>query len=62
MSSVYIFRGRIVFKFHDNIYLPAQLLNLAMEGSGPGADVACECTQTYHCMKQILDVISVYFY
>ena len=29
-------------------------------GSGPSADVACECTQTYRCIKQILNVMSVF--
>ena len=27
-----------------------------MEASGPGADVACECTQAHHCIKQSLNV------
>ena len=30
-----------------------------MEGSGLNADVVCECTQTYHCIKQILDVMNI---
>ena len=30
-----------------------------MEGPGPIADVACECKQTYHCIKQILNVMSI---
>ena len=59
MSSVYIFTGRIGFKFYDYIYLPAQLVNLVMEEPGPIADVACECKQTYHCIKQILNVMSI---
>ena len=29
-------------------------------GSGPRADVACECTQTYSCIKQILNVMSIF--
>ena len=29
-------------------------------GSGPSADVACECTQTYRCIKQILNVMSIF--
>ena len=37
MSSMYIFTGRIGFKCHDHIYLPAQLVNLVMERSGPSA-------------------------
>ena len=28
-------------------------------GSGPNADLACECTQTYHCIKQIFYVMSI---
>ena len=59
MSSVYIFTGTTDFKFHEHIYLPVQLVNLLMEGSGLSADLACECTQTYQCIKQILDVMSI---
>ena len=29
-------------------------------GSGSSADVACECTQTDHCIKQILNVMSIF--
>ena len=29
-------------------------------GSGPSADVVCECTQTYHCIKQIFNVMSIF--
>ena len=28
-------------------------------GSGPNADLACESTQTYHCIKQIFYVMSI---
>ena len=28
-------------------------------GSGINADLACECTQTYHCIKQIFYVMSI---
>ena len=28
-------------------------------GSGPNADVACEWTQTYHCIKQIFYAMSI---
>ena len=28
-------------------------------GSGPNADLACECTQTYHGIKQIFYVMSI---
>ena len=28
-------------------------------GSPPNADLACECTQTYHCIKQIFYVMSI---
>ena len=29
-------------------------------GSGQNPDVACECTQTYRCIKQILNVMSIF--
>ena len=29
-------------------------------GSGPNADLACECTQTYRCVKQSFNVISIF--
>ena len=28
-------------------------------GFGPNADLACECTQTYHCIKPIFYVMSI---
>ena len=28
-------------------------------GSGPNADLACECTQTYHCIKKTFYVMSI---
>ena len=59
MSSVYIFTGRNGFKCNDYIYLPVQLVNLLMEGSGMNADVVCKCTQTYHCIKQIFAVMNI---
>ena len=29
-------------------------------GSGPNADLACECTQTYRCIKKIFNVMSIF--
>ena len=51
---------KVIFKFYDFIYLPAQMVNLVMEQIGLCADVACKCTQTYHCIKQILNVTSIF--
>ena len=44
--------AKVIFKFHDYISLLAELVILVMEGSGPSADVACECTQTYLPLHQ----------
>ena len=59
MSSVCTFTGTIGFKFRDYIYLPVQMVILLMGGSGLCADVVCDCTQTYQCIKQILDFMSI---
>ena len=29
-------------------------------GSGPNADLACEFTQTYRCIKKIFNVMSIF--
>ena len=48
----------VKFKLHDYIYLQAQLVNLVMDWVqvlmlGVNA-------QTYHCIKQILNVMSIF--
>ena len=56
MSSVYIFTSRIVFKFHDHIYLPAQLLNLVMKDLVRVLMLHANAHKAHHCIKQSLNV------
>ena len=42
------------------IYIFTGAIGIFGSGSGPSADVGCECTQTYHCINQILNVMSIF--